>query len=78
MKNKAFFGLIIPDGISLIAVLGFNASNFLSINRLNAMAEFRAVTIHANTNKKSLMENVCPSDNANVNPMNANGNANIV
>ena len=78
IKNKAFLGLIIPAGISLTAVLGFRASNFLSIKRLNAIAEFLAVTIHANTNKKSLIENVCPSDNANVKPINANGNANIV
>lgn len=78
MKNKAFLGLIIPAGISLMAVRGFKASNFLSIKRLNAIAELRAVTIHANTNKKSFIENVCPSDKANVKPMRANGSANMV
>ena len=31
IKNIAFLGLIMPAGISLIAVRGFNASNFLSI-----------------------------------------------
>lgn len=78
IKNKAFFGLIIPAGISLIAVRGFKASNFLSIKRLKAIAEFRAVTIQINTNKSNFNEKEWPSDNANVNPIKANGKANIV
>ncbi len=56
IKNKAFLGLIIPAGISLMAVRGFKASNFLSINRLNAIAELRAVIIQTKTNKNSFIE----------------------
>ncbi len=78
IKNKAFLGLIIPAGISLIAVRGFKTSNFLSIKRLNAMAELRAVTMQASTNKNNFNENVKPSCSANVNPMQANGKAKIV
>lgn len=58
MKNNAFFGFIIPDGISLIAVRGFKASNFLSTKRLKAIAELRAVIIHNNTNANSFASNV--------------------
>jgi hypothetical protein len=78
IKNKALFGLIIPAGISLIAVRGFKASNFLSINRLNAMAELRAVTMQTNTNNNRFNEKEWPSDNAKVKPIKANGKANIV
>ena len=78
MKNSAFFGLIIPAGISLMAVRGFKASNFLSIKRLKAIAELRAVTIHTNTSNNNFNEKEWPSDKANVKPINANGKANIV
>ena len=78
IKNKAFLGFIIPAGISLIAVRGFKTSNFLSIKRLNAIAELRAVIMQARTNRNNFNENVKPSCNASVNPMHANGNAKIV
>lgn len=45
VKNKAFFALIRPAGISRIAVRGFKASISRSRYRLNAMAELRAVTM---------------------------------
>jgi hypothetical protein len=44
-----------------MAVRGFKTSNFLSIKRLNAMAELRAVTMQASTNKNNFNENVKPS-----------------
>ena len=78
IKNKAFFGLIIPAGISLMAVRGFKTSNFLSIKRLKAIAELRAVIMQASTNKNDFNENVNPSCRANANPMQANGNAKTV
>jgi hypothetical protein len=40
---------IIPEGISLIAVLGFFASKCLSRYRLNAIAALRAKTMHSTT-----------------------------
>jgi hypothetical protein len=78
IKNKAFLGFIIPAGISRTAVRGFKASNFRSINLLNAMAELRAVTIQTKTNKNNFNEKEKPSCNANVKPIQANGNANMV
>ena len=78
IKNNAFFGFIIPAGISLIAVRGFKASNFLSMYLLNAMAAFRAVAIHSITNKNNFKEKVNPPCNANANPIHANGKAKIV
>jgi hypothetical protein len=59
-------------------VRGFKASNFLSIKRLNAIAELRAVTIQTNTNNNSFNEKEWPSDKANVKPIKAKGKANIV
>ena len=44
-NNIAFFEVIIPAGISLIAVRGFNASKFLSNQRLKAMAALLAKII---------------------------------
>lgn len=78
MKNKALFELMMPDGISRTAVRGFKASNFRSIKRLKAMAEFRAVTIHANTNKNNFNEKLWPCCNAKTKPIQAKGKAKIV
>ena len=58
-----------------MAVRGFKTSNFLSIKRLKAIAELRAVIMQASTNKNDFNENVNPSCRANANPMQANGNA---
>lgn len=52
VNNNAFFGLIIPFGISLMAVRGLSASNFLSRYRLKAIAALRANTIHSITFRK--------------------------
>ena len=49
VNNNAFLLVIIPAGISLTAVRGFNASYFASNQRLNAMAALRAVTIQIST-----------------------------
>ena len=50
---NAFFGVIVPFGISLTsAVLGFAKSIFLSIYLLNAIAALLANTIHNTTNTK--------------------------
>lgn len=48
---------IIPDGISLTAVRGFNLSICWSVHRLNDMAALRANTIHNNTLKAILGSN---------------------
>ena len=53
-KNKALFDLITPDGISLMAVRGFFASNFLSSQRLKAMAADRAKIMQRMTSNKYL------------------------
>jgi hypothetical protein len=45
VNTNAFFGVMIPLGISLMAVLGFSASHFLSRYLLKAMAALRAKTI---------------------------------
>src|SRR4051812_40223730 len=50
VKASALFAEIIPDGISLIAVLGFFASNFLSRYLLNAIAADLAKIMHRITN----------------------------
>ena len=44
-KSKALFALMMPAGISRIAVRGFFASKFLSSQRLKAMAAERAKTM---------------------------------
>jgi len=49
VNTKALFAEIIPEGISLIAVLGFFASKFLSRYRLKAIAALRAKTIQRTT-----------------------------
>jgi len=51
IKINAFSALIIPAGISLIAVLGFNLSKCLSKYLLKAMAVDLAVTIQIITKK---------------------------
>ena len=51
---SALFALMIPLGISLIAVLGFCASNFLSRNLLKAIAALLANTIHSKTKMKTV------------------------
>ena len=50
-KNNALPGLIMPAGISLIAVRGFTASYFASSQRLKAMAAERANIIQRITNR---------------------------
>ena len=57
IKNIAFFGLIMPAGISRFAVLAFCTSISLSKYRLKAIAAFRANTIHKTTYKKSFQSN---------------------
>ena len=52
VKINAFFGLIIPAGISRTAVLGFKASYFASSQRLNAIAALRANIMHRITRTK--------------------------
>ena len=51
INTKAFSALIIPAGISLMAVLGFNLSKCLSKYLLKAIAVDLAVTIHIMTKK---------------------------
>lgn len=51
-NHKALFDLIIPAGISLMAVRGFFASKLLSNQRLKAIAAERANTIHKITKMK--------------------------
>lgn len=53
-KARALSGEIVPAGISLIAVLGFKASNFASSQRLNAIAALLAKTIHNITSDKRI------------------------
>lgn len=77
-KVKAEDAEIFPAGISLVTVLGFLASIFLSKYLLKAIAAFRAKTIHSITsaNKSQLngfFEAVTPKKK----PIKANGNANI-
>ena len=47
-------GLMLPEGISREAVLGFLASNWRSMSRLKAMAAVLANTMHNNTNPNLL------------------------
>jgi hypothetical protein len=82
VSNNPLFAEIIPLGISRFAVRGFNASNFLSINLLKAMAAVREATMQINTliNKgkinwdKLSFESCKPIQK----PINAKGNANTV
>jgi hypothetical protein len=57
VKIRASFAEILPAGISLTAVRGFNASISLSKYRLKAIAAFLAVTIHTNINKNNFHSN---------------------
>lgn len=85
-NTNAFFGVIIPAGISRIAVLGFFSSYFLSTYRLNAMAALRAVIMQMSTNKNLYPENdvrfilsACIIVyKPNVKPIKANGSAKTV
>ena len=76
---NASFELILPEGISRIAVLGFCASISLSKYLLKAIAEFLAKIMH-NTIRNSLSQlNSCPvTEMARKKPINANGIAKIV
>jgi hypothetical protein len=47
VNTNVLFAEIIPAGISLIAVLGFLASKFLSRYRLKAIAALLAKTMHS-------------------------------
>lgn len=79
VKIKAARDDIFPAGISLIAVRGFLASNFLSINRLNAMAALLAKTMHKITNNNfSKLKTALPECIARQNPTTANGKAKTV
>jgi hypothetical protein len=51
---RALLALIMPLGISLMAVLGFCASNSLSRYLLNAIAALLANTIHKITKMKTV------------------------
>ena len=51
---RALLALIIPLGISLIAVLGFFASNSLSKYLLKAIAALLANTMHSITKMKTV------------------------
>ena len=51
INNNAFSALMMPAGISLMAVLGFSLSKCLSKYLLKAMAVDLAVTIHNKTPK---------------------------
>ena len=81
-NSNAFLEEMIPDGISLIAVRGFNASKFLSSQRLKPIAALLAKIMHNITNIKSchhgliVMKDV--SCNARKNPINAKGIAKMV
>ena len=63
-NRSALFGAIMPRGISLMAVLGFLASKFLSRYRLKAIAALLAVTIQINTNTKRIKSGPEPGDPA--------------
>jgi hypothetical protein len=76
---RALLALIIPLGISLMAVLGFFASNSLSKYLLKAIAALRAKTIHKSMSPKSLGSKLYPSLNiARQKPIKAKGKANTV
>lgn len=75
----AAFLLIFPAGISLFCVLLFSASISASAQRLKPIAAFLANTIHSKTSKSVNQLNVAlVSVIANVKPIIAKGNANIV
>ena len=57
INSIALFALIIPAGISLIAVRGFFASKFLSSQRLKAMAADRAKIMHRMTSVNLITKN---------------------
>ncbi len=87
-KNNALLFEIMPAGISLIAVRGFNASNRASNQRLNPIAALRANTMHNTTSKKINQKGFCFEATSGVNsvavltarknPINAKGIAKIV
>ena len=57
-KTNALFALMIPDGISLMAVRGFLASKCLSSQRLKAIAALRAKIIQ-NITSSNLIDMAC-------------------
>jgi hypothetical protein len=76
---KASFELILPEGISRIAVLGFCESIPLSKYLLNAIAAFLAKIMHKIINKSFSQLNSCPvTEMARKKPIKANGIAKIV
>ena len=78
-KVPADLLFILPEGISLEAVLGFNASYFLSANLLKPIAEFLAKIIHKIMIIRSLRLNWWSlPETAREKPMNANGMAKTV
>ncbi len=56
-NNAADRGLILPEGISLLSVLGLSESNFLSARRLKPIAAFLAKTMHRIIKSNNLMLN---------------------
>jgi hypothetical protein len=57
-NNKAEMLSILPEGISLDNVLGFNASYFWSAYLLKPIAAFLAKIIHKTINRKSFRLNL--------------------
>lgn len=88
VKINALLAEMIPFGISLMAVLGFFASNCLSRYRLNAIAALLAKTMQSITSMKVDKyikyqgEELNTADscaiNPKANPINANGIAKMV
>lgn len=71
--------LIIPEGISLAAVLGFIASYLLSASLLNPMAAFLAKIMHKITRIRSLrLKEYSSFEIARKKPIRAKGMANTV
>ena len=58
VNTRAFLGVMIPFGISRIAVRGFKASYFRSRYLLNAIAALRAKIMH-NTTSINFMISCC-------------------
>ena len=81
-NSIAFLEVIIPEGISLIAVRGFNASKFLSSQRLKAMAALLAKIIHPITSNNNCHHGFWVVKKVNFkarkNPINAKGIAKMV
>ena len=81
-NSKVFLLEIIPLGISRMAVRGFNASKFLSSQRLKAIAALLEKTIHSTTSKNNchhgfwVINFVCA--NATKKPIKAKGIAKMV